>query len=353
MAATIGAIGSLIGAGSGMLGGLFGGSSKAAKEKNDIDRASLANAMAQQQFANQLSSIGLQRSTSGYTDSQGNSYSYDPGTNSWKMTLGALPQQAQQAMYGASIQRNTQDMAQQALANEMAMRNAAQTQPLAEAARNALANFQPISGTQLGQMLGRQAQIGQQEAERPILSALASQGVRGNVATGPQMAELGKQQAESARDAQMQAVIQGMTQAGSVNQANLQALGSKYGALAQGGTPQLQALAIDKQTPGDTLSQLASQRALYAGNAPFAGGAAAVGAANAVTNAGSAAAGSVPPSAGANQIMGIGNQIGSLLQNKDVGSAINNWFGGSQPPVQQWWSPASGAGKVGGNTWYT
>jgi hypothetical protein len=349
MAATIGAIGSLIGAGSGILGSILGGGAnqQQAQDKNAIDRAALANAMAQQQYGQQLASIGLTRSTAGYTDSLGNTYSYDPATNSWKTTLGAKPQAAQEAMYDASVNRNTRDMTQQALANEMAMRQAAATQPQAEAARNALANFQPVSGTTLGQMLGRSAQIGQNEAERPIISGLLTQAVRGNSGAGQSMVDLGRQQAESARDAQMQAVIQGMTQAGSVNQANLQALGAKYSALAAGSTPNLQAMAIDKQTPGDTLSQLASQRALYAGNAPFAGMASTAPNANAVTAAAGAASKSVPGDPLGNQILGIGNQVGSLLGNKNTLSTIGSWFGSSAPKT---YTPID---LGGGNMGYT
>jgi hypothetical protein len=241
------------------------------KQQAAIAQAAQAQALQQQQFLNANAVLGNQRSTAGYTDSEGNSYSYDPATNSWRQQLGALPQQVQRASEMASVTRNTTDQAQQALANEISMRNAAAAQPAAQSALTSIANYKPINAAGLTGRLVNQTVNAQNETNQPLLDALTTQAARQGSAMGPQLAEVQRQQAQNTRDAITNAVIQGSTNTGAVNTANLQPLVAKYGALSGAATPTLNYQGIDNQNPNAALTGAVTQRAASAGTAPYMG----------------------------------------------------------------------------------
>jgi len=330
MAFTLGAAG--ISALGGIAGGLLGrgGAQAAADEKAAYDRAALLNAMAQQGVSNQLATQGLARSTAGYTDSMGNQYSYDPGSNTWRMTMGALPAEVQRAMYGAAIQRNVTDMANAALANEIQMRTGVSAQPGVDAARAAVANVQPVDPSTLTQLMTRNIINATNATQQPILSGMLSQGVRTGTGMGTQLADYSRQQAQNVRDAISQATIQGMTGAGEASSARLAPYMTKLQASgAIGPSPNIQTPGIASTDPNAQLLSAMTQRETSAGQLPFYGQSGASSAGTGVTTAAGLAAGGVPPSTTGTDITSVTGQIADLLKNKDLTSKISSWFGGS------------------------
>src|SRR5215472_4328994 len=108
---------------------LWGPAAQQARNQNKLAMANLQNQLAQQEYLKQVNALQLQRGVSGYTDSEGNQYSYDPATNTWKQTLGPVPAQVQRAGEQAAINRNVVDQARTMGANEQAARAAAEAAP--------------------------------------------------------------------------------------------------------------------------------------------------------------------------------------------------------------------------------
>ena len=176
----------------------------------------------------------------GYTDSQGNSYSYDPGTNSWVSTLGKLPAQVQTAADQAAISRNTTDLAQAQGANARADMNAARAQPLIDAAQRRLANFQPMTGSELGALLGETAANANTTAYRPVIQDTLRTFARTGTAAGPVLADIGRRSSADLRQSMIDAQVQGMTQAGNINNQNRSGLATDLSSAITAGTPQFQ-----------------------------------------------------------------------------------------------------------------
>lgn len=331
MFSTLAAIGGLVSAASGVAGTAMSGA--AAGKQAKMAAANMANAQAQEQFANRLASIGLQRSTAGYTDSLGNQYSYDPGSNTWQMKMGAAPEAAQRATYQAGVNRNISGMANELLANEMAMRSAGYAAPEADAARRAVANFQPRGASELTDLLGKQIIDAQNRTQSPILQGMLATAARTGTGFGQQVADYSRQQAQNVRDAITQSTIQGLKGTGEINQANLQPILAKYAGLEKGSAPNLQQIGISQQDPSKELAQQVTTRAAYAGQAPFQGMSGAVGGADAMTKA--TDLGTKNPGADiGSKLVGIGDTINDLFSNKKLYNTVSGWFGGSSPSGQ-------------------
>ena len=176
----------------------------------------------------------------GYTDSQGNSYSYDPGTNSWVSTLGPQATQVQNAADQASIARNTTDLRQAQGANARADINASRAQPLIDAAQRRLAAFRPISGSDLGSLLGETAANANTTAYRPLIQDTLRTFARTGTAAGPVLADIGRRSSADLRQSMIDAQVQGMTQAGNINNQNRQGLATDLSSAITAGTPQFQ-----------------------------------------------------------------------------------------------------------------
>lgn len=240
MAATVAAIASILGTAASVGSTLLGGAGSGNQQRQDITAAQLSQARNDAVQARINAANTTRLGQAGYTDSQGNSYSYDPGTNSWVSTLGPQATRVQNAADQASIARNTTDLRQAQGANARADMNAARAQPLIDAAQRRLANFTPMTGSGLGALLGETAANANTTAYRPIIQATLDQSVRSGANAGPAMAALGQRSAESLRQALIDAQVKGMTGAADINNANRQGLQTDLTTAQAAGTPQFQ-----------------------------------------------------------------------------------------------------------------
>jgi hypothetical protein len=240
MAATIAAIVGATAAAAGAANTIFGGAGSGTQQRQDISAAQLAQAQNNAIQARINAAYTTKLGQAGYTDSQGNSYQYDPGTNSWVSTLGKLPAQVQTAADQAAISRNTTDLAQAQGANARADMNAARAQPLIDAAQRRLANFQPTTGSQLGALLGETAANANTTAYRPVIQDTLRTFARTGTAAGPVLADIGRRSSADLRQSMIDAQVQGMTQAGNINNQNRSGLATDLSSAITAGTPQFQ-----------------------------------------------------------------------------------------------------------------
>jgi hypothetical protein len=215
-------------------------SGRGAGQATNIDAAALAQARQDAINAQIRAAYTTRLGLAGYTDSQGNSYSYDPGTNSWVSTLGKLPAQVQTAADQAAISRNTTDLAQAQNANARADMNAARAQPLIDAAQRRLANFQPMTGSGLGALLGETAANANTTAYRPVIQDTLRTFARTGTAAGPVLADIGRRSSADLRQSMIDAQVKGMAGATDINNANRQGLATDLSSAITAGTPQFQ-----------------------------------------------------------------------------------------------------------------
>jgi hypothetical protein len=227
-------------AGAGINAATSAASGRGAGQATSYDAAALAKAQNDALQARINAAYTTKLGQAGYTDSQGNSYSYDPGTNSWVSTLGKLPAQVQTAADQAAISRNTTDLAQAQGANARADMNAARAQPLIDAAQRRLANFQPTTGSGLGALLGETAANANTTAYRPVIQDTLRTFARTGTAAGPVLADIGRRSSADLRQSMIDAQVQGMTQAGNINNQNRSGLATDLASAQTAGTPQFQ-----------------------------------------------------------------------------------------------------------------
>lgn len=277
------------------------------------------------------------RAVSGTTDSFGNKLQYDPATNTWRTTLGPLPEAAQRGAYSASVQQNTVDRARQELANQVAMERAARAGPAADAAARDVATFRPMQGSELTGLLTNQATIANRQAYDPLRADILRSTARTGTAAGPVLAELGRSEAQNLRQSLIDAQVQGMTGVGNINQQRLGTLTGKAGATAAEATPnapQLATTPISDPGVANLQSQLTAAMARGAGGTTAQGAAGANTAQNIANLGASAAAGAVPNSnfeldkaTQALTQLGQASQPGGSVSN--LSDMIKGWMSGS------------------------
>lgn len=333
--ATAAAIAALASAGVGIGSTLFGGAGSGTTQRTSIDEAQLAQARQDAINAQIRGAYTTRLGQAGYTDSQGNSYSYDPATNSWVSTLGKLPAQVQTAADQAAISRNTTDLRQAQGANARADMNAARAQPLIDAARRRLENFQPMTGSGLSALLGETAANANTTAYRPIIQDTLRTFARTGTSAGPVLADLGRRSSADLRQGMIDAQVKGMTAAPEINNANRQGLQTDLSSAITAGTPQFQYPGIVPSTnTHDMLAALANR----AGSAAYSSalGNQAITGANAGRQAASnTLAGSIPsdPVGTANLAL-ASRQVSDLAGGNSVQKLIAALSGNKDPAKQ-------------------
>ena len=215
-------------------------SGRGAQQSTNVDAAALQQAQQDAIQARINAAYTSRLGQAGYSDSAGNAYHYDPATNSWVATISpqdqavkAIADQAQNAANQASITRNTTDMATARQANARALegynrtdQTNARAQPLIDAAQRRLANFRPISGNELGNMLGETAANANTAAYTPIIQDTLRTFARTGTAAGPVLADIGRRSSADLRQGLIDARLKGMTGATDINNATRQGLQS-------------------------------------------------------------------------------------------------------------------------------
>lgn len=322
--AAIAAAGALATAGA----GIASASSASAQGQKQYELTQQGQADARNNEAYQRAQAALinQRSIAGSADSFGSTLQYDPATNQWVSKLGQLPFAAQTAADQAGIQRNTTDLRQAQLANEVAARRATQAGPAADAAMRELTSFKPKGADELIGLLQQQATHASDASFRPLVADTLRSFQRSGTAAGPVLAALGKQQADTLRDSLIDAQIKGMTSVDQINQGRRQGLEQTAANTATLANPQFQYPGINATDKSNTMANLVAQRAQQGGIAPAYG----MGGVN-TASAGSQAAlkalaGQVPGDTHPGEA--VAKQIGAALSNKDLANNLSTAYKG-------------------------
>ena len=231
------------------------------QESRGLQLAQLQDARNNQAYQQQLASLMLQQGRAGYTDSEGNSLRYDPATNTYVSALGEQPAAARRAQLGAQIQRDTTDMTQAGRVNTAAERRALEAEPALDTYRRQISQYQPITGSQLGDLLQQRGATATNDAYRPLIQQALTQAQRTGSASGPIISEVGRQSAADLRKNAIDSQIAGMTSAADINKSNLGTLGTAYNTLSSGAQPTLQFPSIATDDTNKTMANLAAQRA--------------------------------------------------------------------------------------------
>ena len=260
-------------AGAALLSGILGAAASSAgsarsnaaqQEANAISReqleASKKNAV-QQQI---MQALINQRAVAGSKDSYGSSMRYDPSTNTWISELGALPQAADRAAMQQSIQANTTDPARVRLANQVALRRAADAGNYADQTRRDLENYRPMGQDQLVGLLTNQATTAARESYDPLRNDVLRATYRTGTAAGPVVSSIGESEARNLRNSLRDSLITGMTQTDSINNSRRSALENAAANASTLATPNLQSTGGANSTQGNALATLLQQRSTNA-----------------------------------------------------------------------------------------
>ena len=331
MALTIGAIASVIGAGSSLLGTL-GKDDSQQRRQNDIAGASLQNDINNQAYQQAIEQLINQRSVAGYSDSFGSSYRYDPTTNSWVTSLGALPKAAQTASDQATIQRNTTDLRNAELASQQGLTRAAKAAPAYDTAIRNIQDYRPTTSSELTDLLSRTAVDANQKTYQPLIADTLRSFARTGTAVGPQLDEIGRTQADSLRKSLIDARIAALTNTNQVNAGKQTQLGEAATTAANLSNPALQTSGIATNNPNSALISAISDRAKTAAVAPSYGQGAVNTAAGLSNAASDAYAKSVPSgNTGVTEISEAGKQLAAYFGKggggQDAINTIKGWFG--------------------------
>ena len=235
-----------------------------AQQQYGIQAAQLAAAQQNQQYQQMVQAMVNQRAVAGTQDSFGTTVQYDPTTNSWVQTLGGLPRAADTAAMQGNIIRNTTDLQQQELANRDAMLRAARAGPMANAAQMQLENYRPMGADQLTGLLTQQGIEAARQAYDPLRADTLRAVARTGTAAGPVLRQLGLGEAQNLRNTLIDAQIQGLTNASSINTANQQRLASNAATTAGLATPQLGQQNLGTSAADQLIQQLTANRAQWA-----------------------------------------------------------------------------------------
>lgn len=326
--AGVGALGSLIG-GLSRIGGTASNTNQQADQRYEIAREQMQQAAGNEQYQRALSALINQRSTAGTADTFGSTTHYDPTTNTWVSALGALPEAAQRASDQAGIMRNTTDMRMAQLANEQAAQRATQAGPAADAAIRNLQSYRPMGSDELAGLMTAQATNASNATFRPLVADTLRSFQRTGTAAGPVLAELGRTQYNALRDSLMKSRMDAITGVDQINQGRRTGLEQGAANAYTLATPQFQYPGVNTATGSNTMANLVAQRAQQAGTAPAFGAGGVNTAAGLGQTAAKDLAGAVPGQlhTGAD----IGEQIGSMLSNKDMTSNLEKLYSGLFP----------------------
>jgi len=298
-----------------------------------IDAAQLAQAQNDAIQARINAANTTRLGQAGYTDSSGNSYQYDPGTNSWVSTLGKLPQQVQTAADQAAIARNTTDLRQAQGANARADLNAARAQPLIDAAQRRLANFRPMSGSDLGGLLSETAANANTTAYRPLIQDTLRTFARTGTAAGPVLADIGRRSSADLRQGLIDAQIKGIAGAADINNANRQGLATDLSSAITAGTPQFQYPGIVPSTNQKDMLTALQNRATGAAYSSALGNASIGEAGKQAQDASKTLAGAIPSSSP--QLSGLyaaGTNVTDFLKGSDFKTLLGLMTNGNKTP---------------------
>jgi len=321
---TAAAIAGLASAGIGIGKQLFGGNGQQ-QQAFDTLAGQLAQSNANAQNANRSAALAGQLGRAGFTDSSGNSLRYDPATDQWVSTLGALPQQAQTASDQATIARNTTDLRQAQGANERADLNAARAQPLISAAMMRLSQFKPQTTDELSGLLQESAVNANNAVYRPLVADTLRQFARTGTSAGPVLADIGRRSSADLRQAMIDSRVAGLQNVEQVNNSRRQGLQSDLGTAIAAGTPQFQYPQIASNNPQKDMLAAIVARSGNAGLTQAVATNAATSAANAGNQLAGANAGATPdPLAGLTGASTGFDSLSKLLQDKKVQQGLGS-----------------------------
>lgn len=353
MVATAAAIASIASAGVGIGKSLFGGGGSANRDNYNLLLQQLEDSRQNATNA-QIGGANINRlATAGYDDGSGGGLRYDPATGTWRSTLGPDAQAAQSAADQAGISRNTTDMRQAQGANARADINAAQAQPLIDAARRRYEDFRPQTAEGLTALLTGQATGANTEAYRPLVQDALRQYTRAGSGAGDVMAKLGQSQAGDLRKALIEAQIAGQSNVENINTQRRQGLAMDLGAAEKAGTPTFQYPSINPSTANKDMLAALTSRANAAGYTSALG----LQGINSAQKTANDLAGNVKAPGAFENLDAIGGglkQLSNSLKSddlKNLGGKIGGWFGNSTPDAQIW-NPDNpiGTERLGGIT---
>ena len=325
--AAIGAAAALASAGAAVYGATRA-NTKSAQQSADYSLWGLQNARDQQQYQALLNAIALKRGTAGYEDSLGTTQSYDPYTNTWKTSLGAIPQAQAIAKGNADISRNTTDLRMAQEANRGALGRSLTAGDAADTAMRAVRAYNPMSADALTGALMERATMANRSVQDPLVADTLRQYARMGTSAGPVLSQLQRQSSEDLRKAIIDSTIAGRTNAGSINNQNMSSLLGKYSTLNANANPQFNYPGVATDNTNSTMAQLAMYRASQGSKAASDAANNVPGMVNAGTAAASGAAKNVVDSNfQANQIANLGKGFENLVgSGKDL---YNSLFGDS------------------------
>jgi hypothetical protein len=233
-----------------------------------ISGQGVADAAANKQQADMVQALINQRSIASQTDSSGTSLAYDPATNTWKTTLGKVPQQVQDSADQAAISRNTTDLRQAQFANEQSAKRAALAQPYADATRRDLESFKPMGYDQLTGLLQQQATNASNSTFSPLVADTLRSFARTGTSAGPVLGQIGRDASKNLRDSLIDAQIKGMTGADSINQSKRSGLEGAASNAQSLATPAFGYTNISASPYSTAMTAAATNRATGASTAP-------------------------------------------------------------------------------------
>lgn len=314
VAAALTAAAAVASAGAGIYG-LTQTNTRSAQQAADYSAANLQNAQNQQQYQAMLNAIALQRSTAGYSDSLGTTQKYDPYTNQWTTTLGALPQRQATSQALADISRNTTDMRTAQTANQDALSRSLTASDASDTAMRAIRDYNPMTPGGLTGALIEKTTNANRAVQDPLVADTLRQYARMGTSAGPVLAQLQRESADGLRKSIIDSTIAGYTNAGSINRDNMASLLGKYSTLNANATPTFNYPGIATDDTNKTLANLAAYRAAQGGKSASD----AAGNVAAMTNATSLASGNaaknvVDSNFQANQFANAGKGVEALVK---------------------------------------
>lgn len=303
-----------------------------AEQQNALSRSQLDLEQRNQVQQQIVQAMVNQRAVAGSQDAFGSTTRYDPTTNQWVSDLGALPKAADTAAMQAGVTRDTTDLQNQELLNQIALRRGAQAGPAADTAARNLADYRPMQSQDLVGLLTNQYTTAARQAYDPLRADVLRSTARTGTAAAPILAQIGRGEAENLRNSLRDAMISGMTNVEGINQTRRSGLESAATTASQMANPQLGASGITPSTNQSTMAQLLNQRA---GNAAIstAYGARGANEATAGTSAGyNAARSTVPdPNFGLNQaISGLKDLSQTFKPGGQLSDALGSLLGGGK-----------------------
>lgn len=303
-----------------------------------LEQQQLADAQQNQAYQRAVQAMVNQRAVAGTQDSFGTSITYDPQTNTWVQSLGAVPKAADTAAINANLIRNTTDLMQQELANRASSERAALAGGAADTAQRNLANFRPMGADELTGLLSQQGINAARQVFDPLRADTLRALARASTAAGPVVSQLGLGEAKNLRDTLIDARIKGMTGVDAINNANYGRLSNAATTTNALATPTLGQGNLGTSATDQLLQQLTATRAQWAPSSTAQGAYGANMATGYGNQATSAAAARVPNSNfGLDQtISGLkdfANFAGGKGDNSLTGlvSALRNAFGNTSP----------------------